>query len=104
MKDVCCKVLAAIFIFLIIVSLIEMRRDFNFVSYPSRAQHTSLSTPDIHLFDWVLLSDNRLGIVEDLTNNKYHVVFKDTLGHTVHGVYEKTNLQKVIVVTPHTHE
>ena len=98
MKEVCCKVLAAVFILLIIASMVQMRRDIVDCTHGS---YITVPANTIQMFDTVLVGDKRyIGIVEQVTNNLYHVIYTDRLHHAVHGIYTKEQLQKVLIVVP----
>lgn len=67
--------------------------------------HRIVLSSNIGVFDTVLTGPQKhVGIVEQVTNNLYHVVFQDSLRNTVHGIYTKDQLQKVLLVVPHSHE
>lgn len=94
--------MAVVFIVLIILSLMHMQNDIQKINH--NPYGTVLSS-SISAFDMVLVGDeNYLGVVETVTNMLYHVVYRDSLGHAVHAVYTKDQLQKILIVVPHTHE
>ncbi len=66
--------------------------------------HPVILVNEIKAFDTVMVEPHRhIGIVEQVTNNLYHVVFQDEFKNTIHEVYTKKQLQKVFVVIPHSH-
>ena len=78
-----------------IASLVGMRNDIKRLSQESRI---SLSD-SIEPFDIVLVGEDKcIGLVEEKHHGSYHVVFRNKLGHPVHGVYIKNQLQKVKVI------
>ena len=102
MKELCCKILAAIFIGLIIASLVGMRREIQGYTH---GPHLVQTINNINAFDTVLVGDEKhIGIVEQITNNLYHVVYKDAMNNTIHAIYTRDSLQKVLIVSPHKHE
>lgn len=85
---------------LIIVSLLEMRQDIQRCSTHIQGPNRVSMASTIHPFDVVIDGENKhIGIVECITNESYHVIFKDKLGHTSHGVFPRNQLKKVFIVT-----
>lgn len=102
MKELGCKILAAIFIIAIVFSLFEMRRDFlrpHYVDYND--QHIELSSP-IQLYDHVLIkSEKKIGYVLGITNETYYVVFHDDTHPTIKSSFPREDLRKIIISIPH---
>lgn len=94
--------MAVVFIVLIILSLMNMQNDITKIT---RNPQGVAMNHSISAFDTVLVGKEKyVGVVETVTNTLYHVVYRDPLGHAVHAVYTKDQLQKVLIVLPHTHE
>ena len=94
--------MAVVFIVLIILSLVNMKNDIQRITHSNQAIAENNS---IAAFDTVFVGKEKyVGVVEQITNTLYHVVYRDTLGHAIHAIYPKEQLQKVLVVVPHTHE
>ena len=94
--------MAVVFIVLIILSLVNMKNDIQKIN---RGQQGIAMGHSIVTFDTVLVGKEKyLGVVEQVTNTLYHVVYRDKFGRVIHAIYTKEQLQKVLIVLPHTHE
>ncbi len=98
MRDFSCKLLAAIFILLIIVSLMDMRQDWIYLTTPQVFSNTVIKS-QIEVLDTVTIDGIKLAVVESISNNIYTVVFTDSsLTNSIHDRYDIKRLKKVLVI------
>lgn len=75
-----------------------MRREIKHLDKNYPVSHNYHEDSKIRIFDKVLVDNNRIAVVESISNKTYNVIALNQLGIISHESYSRCRLQKITII------